>query len=156
MGQLNPHDMEPLVFTLTLFHEHIRQQPDYWRPLGVTQFCENSSADERVQKQSKRTTGRLVRNYHCVLDTILARIVDCQNSPPTVRIQLEINGNLFESTLYWKQFWEMLFPMISYVGLFTPLDLEVFVYVIHVIFGRKSHMTQGIVVNVWSNATWNV
>jgi hypothetical protein len=89
MGQLNPHGMEPLVFTLTLFREHIRQRPDCWRPLGfVPQFRKNSSANERVQKQSKTTTGRLVRNYHCVLDTLLAGIVECQNSPPIVRIRI--------------------------------------------------------------------
>jgi hypothetical protein len=88
-GALNPHGMEPLVFTLTLLRESVRQGPDCWRPLGfVPQFRKNSSAVERVQKQSKQTAGRLVRNYHLVLDALLAGIVECQKNPPIVRMRL--------------------------------------------------------------------
>jgi hypothetical protein len=88
-GALNPHGMEPLVFTLTLLRESIRQRADCWRPLGfVPQFRKSSSAEERVQKQSKKSAGRLVRNYHLVLDALLADIVECQKNPPIVRMRL--------------------------------------------------------------------
>jgi hypothetical protein len=81
--------MEPLVFTLSLFKEEIRQRAECWRPLGfVPQFRKSSSALERVEKQSKTSAGRLVRNYHRILDTLLAGIVECQNSPPIVRLRL--------------------------------------------------------------------
>jgi hypothetical protein len=87
-GELNPHGMEPVVFTLTLLRESVRRQPDCWRPLGfVPQFRKSSSALERVEKQSKITTSRSVRNYHLVLDTILAGLIECQRSPPIVRIR---------------------------------------------------------------------
>lgn len=88
-GQVNPHGMEPVVFTLSLFREAVCQKPECWRPLGfVPEFRKSSSALERVQKQSKITSGRLVRNYHRVLDTILSGLIDCQKSPPIVRIRL--------------------------------------------------------------------
>jgi hypothetical protein len=88
-GALNPHGMEPLVFTLSLLRESARQRPDCWRPLGfVPQFCKSSSALERVQKQSKQTAGRIVRNYHLVLDALLAGIVECQKNPPIVRLRI--------------------------------------------------------------------
>ena len=88
-GVLNPHGMEPVVFTLTLFTESVRQNPGVWRPLGfMPEFRKSSSALERVQKQSKMTASRLVRNYHRVLDTILLGIVECQKSPPIVRIRI--------------------------------------------------------------------
>jgi hypothetical protein len=88
-GALNPHGMEPLVFTLTMLREAVRQRPECWRPLGfVPQFRKSSSALERVQKQSKRTAGRLVRNYHLVLDALLAGIVECQKNPPIVRMRI--------------------------------------------------------------------
>ena len=76
-----------MVFTLTLLRESVRQRPDCWRPLGfVPQFRKSSLAVERVQKQSKSTAGRLVRNYHLVLDSLLAGIVERQKKPPIVRI----------------------------------------------------------------------
>ena len=88
-GALNPHGMEPLVFTLTLLREFVRQRPDCWRPLGfVPQFRKSSSAVDRVQKQSKSTAGCLIRNYHLVLDSLLAGIVECQKNPPVVRMRL--------------------------------------------------------------------
>ena len=53
-GALNPHGMEPLVFTLTLLCESLRQRPDCWRPLGfVPQFHKSSSALEQVQSSRK-------------------------------------------------------------------------------------------------------
>ena len=89
VGRLNPHGMEPLVFTLSLFTESVRRKPDSWRPLGfIPQFRKASSALERVQKQSKHTIGRLVRNYHRILDSLLSGFVECQKNPPIVRIRL--------------------------------------------------------------------
>jgi hypothetical protein len=88
-GALNPHGMEPIVFTLTMLREAVRQRPECWRPLGfIPQFRKSSSALERVQKQSKRTSGRLVRNYHLVLDALLSGIVECQKNPPIVRMRI--------------------------------------------------------------------
>jgi hypothetical protein len=89
VGALNPTGMEPLVFTLSLFPEHIRRRPECWRPLGfVPQFRKKSAALERSLNATKQTSGRLVRNYHRVLDTLLAGVVAAQKAPPIVRLQL--------------------------------------------------------------------
>jgi hypothetical protein len=82
--------MEPLVFTLSLFPEHICCCPKSWGPFGfVPQFRKKSAALERSLNATKQTvSGRLVYDYHKVIEMLLAGVVAAQKSPPIVCLQL--------------------------------------------------------------------
>ena len=57
---LNPHGMEPLVFTLSLLREFVCQRPDCWRPLGSCEITcgVGSHFEASVKKPQEWRTGR--------------------------------------------------------------------------------------------------
>ncbi|KAG9298107.1 hypothetical protein G9A89_021683, partial [Geosiphon pyriformis] len=87
--------VEPFVFTLTLFTNHIRNSPKYWRVLALlpASLC---------KKQSKKHTfGASVRNYHIALQHALAEFIDLQKNPPILRLRLGDQCQHVRAHLYW-------------------------------------------------------
>jgi hypothetical protein len=54
----------------------------------VPQYRKQSSALERTLNATKKTSGRGVRNYHRVVDCLLAGLIEAQKNPPTVRMRI--------------------------------------------------------------------
>ena len=72
------HSSEPLMFTLTLLTDQSKHKAHLWRPLGYLP----------LQDRKNGSSGRNVRNYHRVLDMMLAGLVEAQRKPPVVRLRL--------------------------------------------------------------------
>jgi hypothetical protein len=87
--------VEPLVFTLTLFTNEIRNSDKYWRVLALlpASLC---------QKQSKKHSfGASVRNYHIALREAFRDFIDLQKKPPIVRLRLGDQFQYVRAHLFW-------------------------------------------------------
>jgi hypothetical protein len=87
--------VEPLVFTLTLLTNHVRNTAKYWRVLALlpASLC---------QKQKKKHSfGASVRNYHIALRHAFAEFVELQKNPPILRMRLGDQCQYVRARLYW-------------------------------------------------------
>ena len=66
------HGLEPVMMTLSLFQEHIRNQPfRAWRPLGYIPDLDQGSKAEKLLSSHPGQQGRKYRNYHACLGACL-------------------------------------------------------------------------------------
>ena len=87
--------VEPLVFTLTLFTNEIRNQDKSWRVLALLP----SSLSHKQRK--KHSFGASVRNYHIALKQALAEFIELQRNPPIVRLRLGDEYQYVRARLFW-------------------------------------------------------
>jgi hypothetical protein len=91
----NRYTVEPLVFTLTLFTNKIRNSPKHWRVIALL-----PASSSRTQKK-KYAFGASVRNYHIALNAALEEFIALQKNPPIVRLRLGDQFRLVRARLYW-------------------------------------------------------
>lgn len=86
---------EPLVITLTLFTNGIRNQDKYWRVLALlpTSLCQD--------QRKKHSYGASVRNYHLALKLALAELTEVQRNPPIVRLRLGDQYRYVRARIFW-------------------------------------------------------
>ena len=87
--------VEPLVFTLTLLSNQIRNQPKYWRVLAL---LPSSSSKKQLKKY---VFGGPVRNYHVALKAALEEFIFLQQHPPIVQLRLGDQVQRVRARLFW-------------------------------------------------------
>ena len=86
---------EPLVITLTLFTNSVRNSPANWRVLALL-------PSSLLQSQKKQHAfGASVRNYHIALHAAFKEFIHLQNNPPMVRVRLGDEMQVVRARLVW-------------------------------------------------------
>jgi hypothetical protein len=91
----NRISVEPLVFTLTLLANKVRNLSKYWRVLALlpSSLCQT--------RTKKHTFGASVRNYHIALKEALDEFTTLQKQPPLVRLRIGNEVRMVKARLYW-------------------------------------------------------
>ncbi len=83
------HGLEPIVFSLTLFTETVRNKADSWRHLTfVPSLSTDSAARQRKIGATMATRHHPLANYHMMLLIAFRELVELQKSPRECNIQL--------------------------------------------------------------------
>jgi hypothetical protein len=91
----NRTSVEPLVFTLTLFTNNVRNSSKYWRVLALL-------PSSLYHKQTKKHTfGASVRNYHIALTAAFQEFISLQKNPPIVRLRIGNEVQMVRARLFW-------------------------------------------------------
>ena len=84
VDQYQKYTLEPIMFTLTMFHEEIRCSDKAWRHLGfIPHMHELSSVNNKNLK-----SGAALRNTHKCIDIILESFYKCQEKPLKCKLHL--------------------------------------------------------------------
>ena len=84
IDQYQKHTLEPVMFTLTLFKEELRNKSYAWKHLGFIPSLQNKSS--AIHRKLKK--GANIRNYHSCLSKILESFYECQRKPFWVELTI--------------------------------------------------------------------
>lgn len=83
------HGLEPVMFSLTLLSESTRNLSRSWRHICfIPTFFKESAATGRSPSSSLTTRHHPVANYHRCLLNAFSGLIQAQQDPPTIRMQL--------------------------------------------------------------------
>jgi Plavaka transposase len=82
------HNLEPIIFTLTILRQHIRDNPRGWRVLGYIPDLETKSKAEVSLRRGQTSTSTNIRNVHRCLNAVLQSLQHAQTNPPILELNL--------------------------------------------------------------------
>lgn len=109
------HTSEPAMFTLGIFGDHVRNQPDAWRHIGFIKKEPEALFDVDELDAAKNDVEKSVipdahRDYHAQMNVIFADLENAQNVQEGFAWQFTIDGKL-NPTIY-----RLFFPIIYIVA----------------------------------------
>jgi hypothetical protein len=97
--------LEPVYFTLSIFNQKTRNQPEAWRPLG---YIPNIGLMSKAESTHTMKSLAKVQLYHDILSKIFGSLVDLQGKEGGLPYQFFYRGKVYNALL--------LFPLLVILG----------------------------------------